>query len=111
MNGISSNLQNLFENIEQNTRRINVMAEEFSLQTKSLSESNSRIQKLDGLSQEIKDYARSQAEANSRIKDSVEIIRNHSADFLEIAKDLQERSARFKSESNELEEIIKKFKY
>ncbi|HMV78917.1 MAG TPA: methyl-accepting chemotaxis protein [Leptospiraceae bacterium] len=111
MNGISSSLQNLFENIAQNTGRINVMAEEFSLQTKSLSESNSRIQQLDALSQEIRDYARSQAEANSRIKDSIEIIRSQSADFLEIAKDLQERSARFKSESKELEEIIKKFKY
>ncbi|HNM06149.1 MAG TPA: methyl-accepting chemotaxis protein, partial [Leptospiraceae bacterium] len=31
MNGISSSLQNLFENIAQNTGRINVMAEEFSL--------------------------------------------------------------------------------
>ena len=111
MSGISFSLQNLFENIEQNTKRINVMAEEFSLQTKSLSESNSRIQKLDGLSQEIRDYARSQVEANNRIKDSIEIIRNHSADFLEIAKDLQERSERFKSESKELEEIIRKFKY
>jgi methyl-accepting chemotaxis protein len=111
MDGVSSNLLQMFEAIEVNTKRINLVAEEFVHQTESITNSNKKIQELDELSKEIKNYSMSQYDANLKIKDSFGIIRENSNEFIDISKELNERSARFKEESTKLESIIKKFKF
>jgi methyl-accepting chemotaxis protein len=111
MNEISSNLLNLFDAIEINTGRINKMAEEFVNQTESIAKSNEKIHELDMLSKEIKNYSLNQYEANVKIKDSFEVIRGNSNEFIQISKELEERSERFREESGKLESIIQKFKF
>jgi len=111
MDGVSSNLLQMFEAIEVNTKRINQVAEEFVHQTESIANSNKKIQELDELSKEIKNYSMSQYDANLKIKDSFGLIRENSNEFIDISKELNERSARFKEESTKLESIIKKFKF
>jgi methyl-accepting chemotaxis protein len=111
MDEISKNLLQMFEAIEVNTRRINTVAEEFVHQTESIAKSNDKIHELDALSKEIKTYSLNQYDANLKIKDSFGIIRENSNEFIEIAKELQDRSARFKTESTKLESIIQKFKF
>ena len=80
-------------------------------QTESISNSNKKIQELDELSKEIKHYSLSQYDANLKIKDSFGVIRENSNEFIDISKELYDRSARFKEESSKLESIIKKFKF
>ena len=111
MDGVSSNLLQMFEAIENNTKRINQVAEEFVHQTESITKSNRKIQELDELSKEIKGYSMSQYDANLKIKDSFGVIRENSNEFIDISKELNDRSARFKQESIKLESIIKKFKF
>lgn len=111
MDEVSTKLLQMFESIETNTRRINLIAEEFVNQTESISNSNKKIQELDELSKEIKHYSLSQYDANLKIKDSFGVIRENSNEFIDISKELYDRSARFKEESIKLESIIKKFKF
>jgi|JI9StandDraft_1071089.scaffolds.fasta_scaffold00074_58 methyl-accepting chemotaxis protein len=111
MDEVSRNLLEMFESIEKNTKRINLIAEEFVNQTESISNSNKKIQELDELSKEIKHYSLSQYDANLKIKDSFGVIRENSNEFIDISKELYDRSARFKEESSKLESIIKKFKF
>ena len=111
MDEVSRNLLEMFDSIEKNTKRINLIAEEFVNQTESISNSNKKIQELDELSKEIKHYSLSQYDANLKIKDSFGVIRENSNEFIDISKELYDRSARFKEESSKLESIIKKFKF
>lgn len=111
MDEVSRNLLEMFDSIEKNTKRINLIAEEFVNQTESISNSNKKIQELDELSKEIKHYSLSQYDANLKIKYSFGVIRENSNEFIDISKELYDRSARFKEESSKLESIIKKFKF
>ena len=111
MSEINENLENLFESVEKNTSKVNEIAAEFIKQTERILFSNEKINELDQLSKEINHLCILQSEANERIRDSFSKITSNANQFILIAKELSERANRFKIESNNLQAIIKKFKF